>query len=147
MNTRQFSLYLAGSIWLLVALRIAARGLEWLSPYLSQPSWQLVFLPIAIVLGILKSRTVLKKASLRNISNLEKVSLEKRSHYLYGWLLLYGMRGTITIGLMIGLGLGLRALRASGQDPLNLFGFIYLAVALGLGLSSAYYFKAAKEQS
>ncbi len=145
MSTQRFSLILAGSIWLLVALRIGSRAAEWLTPYLSQPSWQIYLLPIAIALGILKARTVLKKAANRNIGNLTKVKNEP-GYYLYGWLLLYGVPGTITISLMIALGYGLRALRAAGNDPLNIFGFIYLAVALGLGLSSLYYFEAARKQ-
>ncbi len=145
MNTKNFSLIVAGSIWLLVALRIGSRAFEWLAPYISSPSWQLALLPIAIILGVLKSRTVLKKAANRNIGNLTKVKNEP-GYYLYGWLLLYGLHGTITISLMIALGIGLRALRAAGNDPLNLFGFIYLAVALGLGLSALYYFEAAAKE-
>ncbi len=145
MSTQRFSLILAGSIWLLVALRIGSRAIDWLSPYATHLSWQLALLPVAVILGVLKSRTVLKKAANRNIGNLTKVKNEP-GYYLYGWLLLYGIHGTITISLMIALGIGLRALRAAGNDPMNIFGFIYLAVALGLGLSSLYYFEAARKQ-
>ncbi len=145
MSTQRFSLILAGSIWLLVALRIGSRAFEWLTPYITQPSWQLALLPVAIILGVLKSRTVLKKAANRNIGNIDKIKNEP-GYYLYGWLLLYGIHGTITISLMIALGFGLRALRAAGNDPFNVFGFIYLAVALALGLSSLYYFEAARKQ-
>jgi predicted exporter len=145
MSTQYFSLILAGSIWLLVALRIGSRAFEWLSPYVTHPSWQIALLPIAIILGVLKAKTVLKKAANRNIGNLTKVKNEP-GYYLHGWLVLYGVPGTITISLMIAMGIGLRALRAAGNDPLNIFGFIYLAVAIGLGLSALYYFEAARKQ-
>lgn len=146
MSTQRFSLIVAGAIWLLVAGRIAYRAFTWLLPYASQPSWQLWLLPIALILGLLKAKTVLKKAANRNIGNIDKIKNEPK-YYLYGWLLLYGVPGTITISLMIALGIGLRALRAAGNDPLNIFGFIYLAIALGLGLASLYYFEAAAKHA
>ena len=43
---------------------------------------------------------------------------------------------------MIGLGFLLRYLRTLGADPYNIFGFIYLGIALALAIGSTFYFKA-----
>ncbi len=143
MTPRRFSLIAAGAMWLLVAARIANRGWHWLQPYFHPPQWQLSFLILSLIIGALKARTVLRKASERNIGNLDRVDNKNPLHYLFGWLIIYGKRGTAMIAIMIGLGLGLRHLREIGYDSSNVFGFIYMGIAIGLGLSSLYYFEAA----
>lgn len=143
MSTQKFSLYLAGAIWFWVALRIGSRAMQWLEPYFNPPQWQLALIIVSVILGSLKAQTVLKKAVERNLGNIDKVK-DGFIYYLFGWLILYNVRGSIMIGLMIGLGFGLRALREAGFDPYNLFGFVYLAVAFGLASSALYYFNAAK---
>lgn len=143
MSAKKFSLYLAGGIWLLVALRIGGRAMQWLEPYFEPPQWQLALIAVSIVLGAAKANTVLKKAVNRNLGNLDKIK-EGFLYYICGWLILYNVRGSIVITLMIALGWGLRSLRASGFDAYNLFGFLYLAVAIALAASSTLYFQAAK---
>lgn len=147
MTARRFSLVLAGIIWLAVALRIASRGWHWIQPYFQPPQWQLALLIVSVLIGVLKARTVLRKASERNIGNLNRVDNKNPLHFLFGWLIIYGKRGTVMILIMIGLGIGLRHLREIGYDPFNIYGFIYLGIATGLALSSLYYFEAAAKHS
>ena len=140
MNAKNISVFIAGFVWLLVALRIGSRGITWLEPYFMNPDWKLIFLLVSVVIGYLKGTTVLKKAANRNLANLPQIE-EKPLDYCFGWLKLYGKIGTIMISLMILIGISLRYWRAVGGDPYNVFGFIYLGIALGLGLGSTYYFK------
>jgi hypothetical protein len=139
MTPARFSLLIAGLIWLSVGLRIGNRAVQWLTPYFEQPSWMLLFLILSVAVGVLKATTVLKKACLRNISNLPKID-ERPINYLTGFLILFGVKGSVMISLMIGLGFLLRYLRDLGLDSFNIFGFIYAAIALGLALASRYYF-------
>lgn len=139
MSPAKFSLLVAGIIWLSVGLRIGNRAVEWLMPYFLNPTWMLSLLLISIALGYLKASTVLKKACLRNIANLPKIE-NTPINYLRGFLILFGVKGTIMISLMIGLGYLLRFLREIGLDSYNIFGFIYAGIALGLALASRYYF-------
>jgi len=146
MNARNISLVLAGSIWLAVALRIGNRALTWMQPYFDNFSlqafdWRLLLILVSIAIGIAKSNTVLRKAALRNIGNSSQLA-NGITDYIFGWLKLFGIKGSIVISLMIALGFGLRALRDMGCDPFNLFGFLYLGVALALLLSARFYFEA-----
>lgn len=142
MSTRKFSLILAGLIWTLVGVRIGSRAIVWLEPYFDPPSWQLVFILISIVLGFFKADKVLRKSVERGISNTSKID-DSMLNYLIGWLKLYGARGVIVVLLMIGLGYFLRMLKYMGYDSYNIFGFLYLAVALSLIGASSWYFIAA----
>lgn len=144
MCTQKFSLRLAGLIWILVGIKIGSKAIAWLEPYYNPPNWQLVFILVSLVLGFLKARTVLRKAVARSLDNVTKVGKES-INYLTGWLKLFGLRGVIVIALMIGLGIFLRYIKASGFDPYNLMGFLYLAVAFGLIGASSYYFIAAND--
>lgn len=140
MTPARFSLLVAGLIWLSVGFRIGSRAVQWLMPYFENPSWMLLLLIISVLLGILKSNTVLKKACLRNIGNLPKIDNSSPINYFRGFLILFGVKGTVMISLMIGIGFFLRFLRGIGYDPFNIFGFIYVAIALGLALASRFYF-------
>ncbi len=139
LNPQRFSLLLASFLWLSVSYRIGARGLQWLEPYFIDPDWHLGLLLLSAIVGFLKANTVLKKAAKRNLANLGQIT-SKVSDYFFGWLKLFGSRGLIMVLIMIGLGIGLRYLRHLGFDSYNLFGFIYMAIAIGLGLSSWFYF-------
>ncbi|MCE2929407.1 MAG: hypothetical protein LW817_07240 [Candidatus Caenarcaniphilales bacterium] len=142
MNTRNFSVFLAGLIWALVGIRIISRGLPWLEPYFSQPDWHLSLLLVSLIIAGGKAFSVLKKAAARNLGNLEKIS-DKPINYLIGWLILYNVKGCVFIALMMGLGIGLRHLREFHHaDPYNLFGFLYLGIGLALVIGSSFYFKA-----
>lgn len=89
----------------------------------------------------MKANTVLKKAVLRNLSNLDKIP-NKIWAYFFGWIILYNKKGLIFISLMIGLGIGLRYLREfHNADPYNIFGFIYLGIGLALIRASLFYFE------
>ncbi len=140
MNAKNISVFIAGLLWLLVAIRIGSRGITWLEPYFANPDWKLTFLLVSLVIGILKATTVLKKSATRNLANIDQIH-ETFGDYALGWLKLYGKKGTIMILLMIGIGIALRYWREAGGDPYNIFGFIYLGIAIGLGLGSTYYFK------
>lgn len=140
MNTRNFSLFIAGMIWLFVAYRIGYRGMTWLQPYFENPDWRLSLLVVSILIAFLKAFTVLKKAALRNIGNIDKIS-DNPINYLIGWLVLFGVKGSLMISLMIGLGLGLRYFKFHGWDPYNLFGFLYIGIALGIAIGSSFYFQ------
>lgn len=144
MSTRRFSLIFAGLLWLAVALRIGSRGITWLQPYFAKPDWHLALLAVSILIGLGKALTVLRKAVNRNLNNLENID-DNPINYLIGWLKLFGIRGAVMISLMIGIGIGLRYLREyHNADPYNIFGFIYLGIALGLGFGSIFYFRAVK---
>ncbi len=144
MNTRKFSLYIAGLIWALVGVRIGMRAVNWLTPYFDPPSWQLIFIVLSVIVGIFKAKKVLSKSVKRGIENSDSLD-DRPLNYLIGWLKLYGLRGVIIVLLMIGLGFFLRALRSMGFDTYNIFGFLYLAVSFGLIMASTFYFKAAAE--
>jgi hypothetical protein len=107
-GARKFSLFLAGLIWISVGLRIGSRGLVWLEPYFQNPDWHLALLALSILIGLAKALTVLRKAVIRNTGNLDKIDDKKLAHYFIGWLILFGKRGSIVIGLMIFLGISLR---------------------------------------
>ncbi|MBT6842947.1 MAG: hypothetical protein HOA17_04005 [Candidatus Melainabacteria bacterium] len=141
MNPRNFSLLIAGFLWIAVGLRIGKRGLGWLEPYFQTPDWHLYLLGLSLIIGLAKAFTVLRKAVNRRIETLAEID-DQPLNYLVGWLKLLGPRGIIVIGIMIGLGFGLRFWRESGGDPYNIFGFIYLGIAIGLIGSSAFFFKA-----
>ena len=98
-------------------------------------------LGLSLIIGLAKAFTVLRKAVNRRIETLAEID-DQPLNYLVGWLKLLGPRGIIVIGIMIGLGFGLRFWRESGGDPYNIFGFIYLGIAIGLIGSSAFFFKA-----
>lgn len=141
LNAKNISIFIAGFIWLLVALRIGSRGVNWLIPYFENPSWKLIFLLVSVIIGMGKGMTVLRKAAERNLSHLQNIE-ENMLNYFIGWLKIYGVKGSVMISLMIGIGIGLRYWRSVGGDPFNIFGFIYLGIALGLLIGSSYYFKA-----
>jgi hypothetical protein len=145
MSTRNFSLLTAGIIWILVGIRIGSRGLTWLQPYFENPDWKLSFLALSLIIGLAKGLTVLRKAVQKKLSNLEKID-DHPSNYLIGWLKLFGSSGTIIIILMIGIGITLRYLRNHlNADPNNIFGFIYLGIAIALIGASIFYFREIKQ--
>jgi len=144
MNTKNFSIFMAGFVWLLVAWRIGLRGFSWIQPYIEKPDWHLSLLLVSVLIGVLKATTVLRKAAQRNLANVDKIS-NNPINYFVGWLILYNVKGVVFISLMIGLGYGLRYLRSLGADPYNLFGFLYLGIALAIGAASFYYFASLKK--
>ena len=101
MNTKKFSLLIAGLIWVWVGIRIGNRAIDWLEPYYNPPNWQLVFILVSLALGYLKATTILKKSVNRSLGNTDKLD-DHFSNYIIGWLKLFGVRGTIVISLMIG---------------------------------------------
>lgn len=135
---------MAGIIWILVGIRIGSRGLAWLQPYFENPDWRLLFLVLSIIIGLAKALTVLKKAVQKKLPNLEKID-DHPINYFIGWIKLFGPAGCILISLMIGIGVTLRWLRANlNADPNNIFGFIYLGIAMALIGASIFYFKEIK---
>jgi hypothetical protein len=147
MSTRNFSLFTAGLIWILVGIRIGSRGLAWLQPYFENPDWKLSFLLLSVIIGLVKGLTVLKKAVLKKMANLEKID-DHPSNYFIGWLKLFGVPGTVIIILMIGIGITLRYLRNNlAADPNNIFGFIYLGIAMALIGASIFYFREIKPEN
>lgn len=144
MNTRRFSLMLAGLLWLLVALRIGSRSINWLEPYFAEPNWMLLLIPVSLFVGYMKASKMLAKSIKRSVDNLDKID-DQFINYFIGWLKLMGIKGFLIISLMIGLGFGLRHLKTIGFDPYNLYGFVYLAVAFALLYGSSFYFKEAKK--
>jgi hypothetical protein len=144
MNAKKVSIFLAGFIWLLVAFRIGGRAIDWLQPYFQEPNWKLSLLLVSLIIAGGKAFTVLKKAAARNLGNIDKVK-ETPINYFIGWLILYNTKGVVFISLMIGLGFFLRYLRSIGADPYNIFGFIYLGIALALAIGSFFYFKELKK--
>lgn len=140
MNAKKVSIFLAGFMWLLVAIRIGSRAYAWLAPYFENPDWKLSLFLLSLIIAGGKAFTVLKKAAARNIGNVSKIE-EKPLHYAIGWLILYSVKGVVFIVLMIGLGFLLRFLKSIGADPYNIFGFIYFGIALALAIGSTFYFK------
>ena len=61
MSPAKFSLLLAGIIWLSVGFRIGSRAMSWLEPYFVEPNWMLSLLIVSLLIGVVKSSTVLKK--------------------------------------------------------------------------------------
>lgn len=147
MSTRNFSLLVAGIIWILVGIRIGLRGLTWLQPYFENPDWKLSFLALSVIIGLAKGLTVLKKAVQKKLPHLEKID-DHPSNYFIGWIKLFGPAGCILITLMIGIGFTLRYMRAHmNADPNNIFGFIYLGIAMAIIGASFFYFREIKKEN
>lgn len=142
MNTRNVSLAICGIIWILVGLRIASRGLNWLQPYFDNPDWHLWLLGLSLLIGLAKAMTVLRKAVNKRIDKIDIID-DAIANFFIGWIKLLGTGGVIIISIMIAIGFGLRYAREyMGADPYNIFGFIYLGIAIALIGSSGFYFKA-----
>lgn len=144
MNTRSFSLFIIGTLWITVGIRIASRGLSWLEPYFQEPDWHLSLLALSLIIGLAKALTVLRKTVNRRLEKVSDID-DSPINYLVGWLKLLGARGLIVISLMIGIGFSLRFWRDHGGDPFNIFGFIYLGIAIALAGSSIFFFRAIKD--
>lgn len=140
MSAKNFSLIIAGLMWILVGLRIATRALSWMDNYFQNPDWHLALLLISVAIGVGKSNTVLKKAVCRKLENIHELA-NTPINYCFGWAKMFGVKGVVLILGMIGLGFGLRYLRDLGCDPFNLLPFLYLGVALALALASRFYFQ------
>ena len=94
MNAKKVSIFLAGFMWLLVAIRIGNRAMTWLEPYFQEPNWKLSLLLLSFIIAGGKAFTVLRKAAERNLGNIDQIE-EKPLHYVIGWLILYSVKGIV----------------------------------------------------
>lgn len=119
--SQQTHLFLAALLWSVVGISLAERGFNWLV----DADDLLLALP-AIVAGMLKSYFILDRTAEKN---LVRIGSFQGKTCIGG---VYSVKTWILVILMIGAG---RLLRNSGL-PLELLGFIYTAIGVGLFFSS-----------
>lgn len=135
MDIKKFSLSIVGLIWLLVGLGLSTAGINWLLKLGFGPKL-VIFLTIALSVGLLKGKFVLQKAAQKYYKGAEVINF-KRIDIFIGWLKVLGIRGIILIGLMIALG---SFLRHSNIDR-PILGIIYLAVGIAMVYAGKIFFK------
>ena len=114
---------ISGLIWSIVGLALTTLGLIFLFK-----AHSLFLLFIALPLGYIKGRTVLKKSALRQLARLTALKKPLLKD-------LFGKGYLILLGVMFLLGFLLR------YCPLALRGTIDIAVGFGLIVGSSYYYK------
>lgn len=100
------------------------------------PTWQLLaVVAVALLIGWLKGRFILRKTSQRNIDRLNALHEPQRPVHVYG------LRSWIVIAVMIGLSVALNF------APILLIWRAAINIAIGAGLvaSSAYYLQGLRE--
>ena len=135
MNPKKISLIIVGAIWFLVGIGLSIRGINWLLSLSFGPK-MIVFFLIATIIGLLKGKSILTKVALKYYKRAEVIQFNKND-ILIGWIKIFGVKGFILIGLMMGLGIFLR--KTSIDRPL--LGIIYLAVGIALVYASKIFFK------
>jgi len=123
---------LAGVVWLAVGGMLAWRGVRMLQ--LAETTWGLALaLALGLLVGAAKGHFVLSRTARRNIRRIDALE-EPRP-----WNVFSG-RFVIVIGMMIGLGIGLRTMAEHGWLTWALVGGIYVGIGAGLAVSSSVYF-------
>ena len=134
MNIKKTSLVIVGLVWLAVGVGLSICGIKWLMTLGFGPN-MIIFTSIAIIIGSLKGRFVLRKVALKYYKRSEVVQFNKNDIF-FGWVKILGVKGFILIGLMMALG---RFLRTSNIDR-PILGILYLAVGIALVYASKIFF-------
>ena len=134
MNSKSISIIIVGIIWFLVGLFLSARGVNWLLQ-LGMGTKLIIFLSVAVVVGLLKGKFVLQKVALKYLKRSHDIQYSKIDIFT-GWAKILGIKGGILIGLMMGMGILLR--QSSIDRPI--LGIIYLAVGIALLYASKVFF-------
>ena len=138
MSIKKTSLVIVGVIWLAVGLGLSICGIKWLMTLGFGPN-MIIFTSVAVIIGSLKGKFVLRKVALKYYKRSEVVQFNKND-MLFGWVKILGVKGFILIGLMMGLG---RFLRTSNIDR-PILGILYLAVGIALVYASKIFFSTRK---
>ena len=120
MDIKKTSLTIVGLIWFLVGLGLSICGIRWLMTLGFGPN-MIIFTSVAVIIGSLKGKFVLRKVALKYYKRAEVVQFNKNDIF-FGWVKILGVKGFILIGLMMALG---RFLRTSNIDR-PILGIIYL---------------------
>ena len=124
-------LLLAAVVWTAVGGTMAVVGLRWTlagqAPYLT------LFLVLAVVVGLLKSRYMLDRAAARIVQRIEE---RGDGRCLGGFL---APRAWLLLLVMVGMG---RLLRGSEFLPRPITGLIFVAVGTALSLSACGFWRA-----
>lgn len=134
MNIQRVSVIIVGAIWFLVGLFLSVRGINWLLQ-LGMSMKLIIFLSVAVAIGLLKGRFILQKVALKYFKRSFDIQYSKIDIFI-GWAKVLGIKGSILIGLMIGMGILLR--HSSIDRPI--LGIIYLAVGIALLYASKVFF-------
>ena len=135
MNSKKISVFVVGTIWFLVGIGLSIAGTIWILMLGFGPK-MILFLTIAVVVGLSKGKFVLQKVALKYYKRADVIQFNKND-ILIGWIKIFGVRGFVLIGLMMGLGAFLR--HSSINRPV--LGIIYLAVGIALVYASKIFFK------
>ncbi len=135
MNIKKTSLNIVGGIWLLVGAVLSFVGIKWLLTLGIGPN-MIIFTAVAVIIGSLKGKFVLRKVALKYYKRSEVVQFNKND-VLTGWVKILGVKGFVLIGLMMVFG---RFLRTSNIDR-PILGIIYLAVGIALVYASKIFFE------
>ncbi len=134
MDIKKTSLIIVGLIWFLVGLGLSICGIRWLMTLGFGPK-MIIFTSVAVIIGSLKGKFVLRKIALKYYKRSEVVQFNKNDMF-FGWVKIFGVKGFILIGLMMALG---RFLRTSNIDR-PILGIVYLAVGIALVYASKIFF-------
>lgn len=122
---RRSAAMVAGIMWTLVGVSLLYRGLTMIG--------EVAYMAPALAIGYLKGRFVLKKSALRIVNRLKKLDEPVR------WIDLYGKANWIVLLIMAGLGMFFRF--ATGIVPVEVRGFICIAVGTALLQGSTIYYR------
>jgi len=123
---------LAGIVWLCVGAMLASRGLTYLLDHGTAVSIA-VALACGGIIGVLKGKFVLSRTARRNIRRIAALENPRPWNVFSG-------RFVILIGLMMGLGFGLRAMAEAEWLSYPTLGGIYVGIGLALAVSALAYF-------
>lgn len=134
MQTSHKTLYvLQGAVWLMVGAMLLNMGIRFLMSTLEEgkENGHLMLLILALILGQLKGRFMMKKVAMRSFDRISKMTQPVALHNIY-------TKGNyIVIGIMMLLGMGMKFLPV----PLEARGFIDVAVGSALIQGSLFYFR------
>ncbi|MBI2995577.1 MAG: hypothetical protein HYY52_02585 [Candidatus Melainabacteria bacterium] len=133
-DIKKTSLILVGLIWFLVGLGLSIAGVRWLLHLNFGPKF-IIFLAIALSIGLLKGEFLLRKVALKYYKRSEVIQFDK-SDMFTGCVKILGIKGFILISMMMILGSLLR--HSSFDRPI--LGIIYLAVGIALVYASKIFF-------
>ena len=130
MNVKKNSLVVVGVIWFLVGIGLSIAGSNWILQLGFGPK-MIIVLTIAVAIGLIKGKFVLKKIALKYYKRAELIDF-KEIDILTGWIKILGIKGFILIGIMMAAG---SFLRHSNIDR-PILGILYLAVGIALVYAS-----------
>jgi hypothetical protein len=130
----------AALVWILVGTMLCVRGLMWLLDDPRYHRWLVVLLPLAMLIGILKGGTVLKRAAQRIIARIGLLAARTPIWQLYSPATYLMILGMMALGF---------ASRLAGVHWhfIGTVGFLYVTVGIALISGSRAYWVGEQEDA